>query len=151
MPQIPEDTNADCHLWNGEQVPWSKYMCASLHFESTLSLRPGKTIATRHGEIACADAAVDPTARRWQTHHALPKPYNFTEAQCATPYSEGTLSAASLDVDEVGVGVVFCACFPCSSISAAVCCGDAATGFWKTVWVTTVVCLMCSGIGPEAR
>jgi len=42
-PQIPEDTNADCHLWNGEQVPWSKYMCASLHFESTLSWRPGKT------------------------------------------------------------------------------------------------------------
>jgi len=36
-PQIPEDTNADCHLWNGEQVPWSKYMCASQHFESTLS------------------------------------------------------------------------------------------------------------------
>jgi len=36
-PQIPEDTNADCHLWNGYQVPISKYMCASLHFESTLS------------------------------------------------------------------------------------------------------------------
>jgi len=32
-----EDTNAHCHLWNGEQVLWSKYMCASLHFESTLS------------------------------------------------------------------------------------------------------------------
>jgi len=36
-PQIPEDTNANCHLWNGEQVPWSKSMWASLHSESTLS------------------------------------------------------------------------------------------------------------------
>jgi len=36
-PQIPEDTNADCQLWNGKQVLWSKYKCASLHFESTLS------------------------------------------------------------------------------------------------------------------
>jgi len=36
-PQIPEDTNADCLLWSEEQVPGSKYMCASLQFESTLS------------------------------------------------------------------------------------------------------------------
>jgi len=36
-PQIPEDRNAYCHLWNGEQFPWSEYICASLHFESTLS------------------------------------------------------------------------------------------------------------------
>jgi len=37
-----EDTNADCLLWNGERVSCSKYMCASLHFESILSWRPGK-------------------------------------------------------------------------------------------------------------
>lgn len=43
-------------------------------------------------------------------------------------YFEGTLSAPSLDVDDVGGGVVFCACFPCSLFSAAVCCGDAADG-----------------------
>jgi len=36
-PQIPEDTNADCRLRNGDQFPLSKYLCASLHFESTLS------------------------------------------------------------------------------------------------------------------
>jgi len=36
-PQISEDTNADCNLENGEQVPYSSYMCASLHFKSTLS------------------------------------------------------------------------------------------------------------------
>jgi len=52
-PQIPEDTNADCHLWNGEKVPWSKYMCASLHFESTLSEWPGKRFSNR------------PLRRRW--------------------------------------------------------------------------------------
>jgi len=36
-PQIAEDTIADSHHWNKEQVPCSMYMCASLHSESTLS------------------------------------------------------------------------------------------------------------------